>query len=176
MGWDTAIGAGAFAASTGRPKTKPKRSQSERFRELWPDIREMILPRRGIFAHRLRADGDQPAVRAGAAALDQVSDRQRDRQASGATCWRRWCCGAGRDADPGRHFVFADATAFESRAAPDRRTAPEGAGARGAAAGRLLRRQQERRAGLAHHERRGRRAQPDRHWAGGFRRRPADGR
>jgi ABC-type multidrug transport system fused ATPase/permease subunit len=31
--------------------TKPtKLSQSERFRELWPDIREMILPRRGIFA------------------------------------------------------------------------------------------------------------------------------
>ncbi|HEY1755581.1 MAG TPA: ABC transporter ATP-binding protein [Bryobacteraceae bacterium] len=29
---------------------KPKVSQSERFRELWPDIREMILPRRGIFA------------------------------------------------------------------------------------------------------------------------------
>jgi ABC-type multidrug transport system fused ATPase/permease subunit len=27
-----------------------KLSQSERFRELWPDIREMILPRRGIFA------------------------------------------------------------------------------------------------------------------------------
>jgi ABC-type multidrug transport system fused ATPase/permease subunit len=27
---------------------KPKRSQSERFRELWPDIREMISPRRGI--------------------------------------------------------------------------------------------------------------------------------
>jgi ABC-type multidrug transport system fused ATPase/permease subunit len=29
---------------------KPKVSQSERFRELWPDIKEMILPRRGIFA------------------------------------------------------------------------------------------------------------------------------
>ena len=29
---------------------KPKRSQSERFRELWPDIREMIQPRRGILA------------------------------------------------------------------------------------------------------------------------------
>ncbi|PYT14731.1 MAG: ABC transporter permease [Acidobacteria bacterium] len=27
---------------------KPKRSQSERLRELWPDLREMILPRRGI--------------------------------------------------------------------------------------------------------------------------------
>jgi ABC-type multidrug transport system fused ATPase/permease subunit len=29
---------------------KPKRSQSERFRELWPDIREMVQPRRGILA------------------------------------------------------------------------------------------------------------------------------
>jgi ABC-type multidrug transport system fused ATPase/permease subunit len=29
---------------------KPKRSQSERFRELWPDIREMVHPRRGILA------------------------------------------------------------------------------------------------------------------------------
>ena len=29
---------------------KPKLSQSERFRELWPDIREMVAPRRGILA------------------------------------------------------------------------------------------------------------------------------
>ncbi len=29
---------------------KPKKSQSERFRELWPDIREMVMPRRGILA------------------------------------------------------------------------------------------------------------------------------
>src|ERR1700691_1906802 len=29
---------------------KQKLSQSERLRELWPDIRELILPRRGIFA------------------------------------------------------------------------------------------------------------------------------
>ncbi len=31
-------------------KPLPKRSQSERIRELWPDLREMILPRRKIFA------------------------------------------------------------------------------------------------------------------------------
>jgi ABC-type multidrug transport system fused ATPase/permease subunit len=31
-------------------KPKPKASQSERLRELWPDIKELILPRRGIFA------------------------------------------------------------------------------------------------------------------------------
>src|SRR5208282_4600719 len=29
---------------------KAKRGQSERFRELWPDIREMVQPRRGILA------------------------------------------------------------------------------------------------------------------------------
>ncbi len=31
-------------------KPAAKRSQSERLRELWPDLREMILPRRGILA------------------------------------------------------------------------------------------------------------------------------
>jgi ABC-type multidrug transport system fused ATPase/permease subunit len=31
-------------------KSKPKRSGSERLRDLWPDLREMILPRRGILA------------------------------------------------------------------------------------------------------------------------------
>src|SRR5580698_4119937 len=44
---------GERRAGLPRPGTgaKPsKLSQSERFRELWPDIREMILPRRGIFA------------------------------------------------------------------------------------------------------------------------------
>src|ERR1700733_4218863 len=34
----------------GSKAAKPKVNQSERFRELWPDIKEMILPRRGIFA------------------------------------------------------------------------------------------------------------------------------
>src|SRR6185436_17022635 len=29
---------------------KPKRKQSEQLRELWPDLREMILPRRKILA------------------------------------------------------------------------------------------------------------------------------
>jgi subfamily B ATP-binding cassette protein MsbA len=29
---------------------KPKKTQSERLRELWPDLREMILPRRGLLA------------------------------------------------------------------------------------------------------------------------------
>ncbi len=57
--------------------SKVKASQSERFRELWPDIKEMILPRRGIFAHGLPADGDQPGGAPGAAVLHQAADRQR---------------------------------------------------------------------------------------------------
>jgi hypothetical protein len=28
----------------------PKRTQSERLREIWPDLREMILPRRKLLA------------------------------------------------------------------------------------------------------------------------------
>ncbi len=32
------------------PKTKPKKTTSQRFRDVWPDIREMIKPRRGILA------------------------------------------------------------------------------------------------------------------------------
>jgi ABC-type multidrug transport system fused ATPase/permease subunit len=35
---------------TGNKMPKPKTSQSERFRELWPDIKAMVLPRRKIFA------------------------------------------------------------------------------------------------------------------------------
>ena len=81
-----------------------------------------------------------------------------------------------RDPDSGRDFVYSHAASFQSRTAPDRRTAPESPAAHRPAAGRLLRRQQERRAGFAHHERRGRRAQPDRHRPGRIRRRPDDRR
>ncbi|MDP8982649.1 MAG: ABC transporter ATP-binding protein/permease [Acidobacteriota bacterium] len=31
-----------------KPSSKPKKPTSERFRELWPDIKEMIRPRRGV--------------------------------------------------------------------------------------------------------------------------------
>jgi subfamily B ATP-binding cassette protein MsbA len=34
----------------GVPSKQPKKPQSERFKELWPDLREMIEPRRGILA------------------------------------------------------------------------------------------------------------------------------
>ncbi len=48
------MGHGERRAGLPRPQAtgaKPsKHSQSERFRELWPDIKEMIKPRRGIFA------------------------------------------------------------------------------------------------------------------------------
>ena len=50
-GWDgTRRAAGANRSRNTEALSKVKASQSERFRELWPDIREMILPRRGIFA------------------------------------------------------------------------------------------------------------------------------
>src|SRR5579871_1624455 len=38
----------SHAATAEGDKSKPKRKQSERLRELWPDLREMILPRRKI--------------------------------------------------------------------------------------------------------------------------------
>ncbi len=39
---------GLARPGTGAPA--PKHSKSERFRELWPDIKQMVYPRRGIFA------------------------------------------------------------------------------------------------------------------------------
>ena len=42
--------AGRPADPLGGAAPKPKVSQSERLRELWPDIKELIMPRRGIFA------------------------------------------------------------------------------------------------------------------------------
>ena len=76
---------------------------------------------------------------------------------------------------PGDHFVFEHAVAVEGGAAHDRRSAPAGAAACGPPVGEFLRREPQRAAGFADHERRGRRAQPDRHWPGGVCRRPADG-
>jgi hypothetical protein len=35
---------------TPQSPAKPKKSSSRRFKELWPDIREMIRPRQGILA------------------------------------------------------------------------------------------------------------------------------
>ena len=68
------------------------------------------------------------------------------------------------------------ADSLQSRAATDRRTAPQSPAAHRPVAGLLLRHQQDRHAGLAHHDRRGRHAQSDRHRAGRIRRRPADRR
>jgi len=57
MGFATGHGEGGRRAGANRDsgptfvtKLKPKKQGGERFRELWPDIREMIRPRRGIFA------------------------------------------------------------------------------------------------------------------------------
>ena len=43
-------GGGRSKPASDSPPAKPKASQSERFRELWPDLREMIYPRRGLLA------------------------------------------------------------------------------------------------------------------------------
>ena len=120
------------------------------------------------------ADGRQPRFRPGAARLHQVPGGRHHRQApfpEAPSARRR---GADRHADPGNNLLLADADAVEGGAEADRRTAAAGAGARRPPAGGLLRLQQDRHAGVAHHERRGGRAQPDRHRAGGFRRRTAD--
>jgi subfamily B ATP-binding cassette protein MsbA len=50
MGHGERRGPRSTEAQTAAKLSKSKATQSERFRELWPDIREMILPRRGIFA------------------------------------------------------------------------------------------------------------------------------
>ncbi len=74
-------------------------------------------------------------------------------------------------ADSGLHLVRAHAVALQGGAAHDRRTAPEGAATHRAAVGQFLRREPHRRAGVAHHDRRRGRAQPDRHRTGGLCRR-----
>ena len=125
---------------------------------------------------RLSVDDRQPAVRPGAPALHQNSDRYRHRQASDGFADSAGAGNSGGDADSGRNLVFPYADSFQSRPTPDRRTAPESPAAHRPAPGGLLRRQQERRPGLAHHDRCGRRTQPDRHGTGGLRRRFDDRR
>ena len=67
-------------------------------------------------------------------------------------------------------------TGFQSRATIDRRNAPQGPGAHRTASGLVLRRQQVRNAGVAHHDRRGRHPQLARHRADRIFGRPADRR
>ncbi len=76
---------------------------------------------------------------------------------------------------PGSHLLFADPASLEIVAAHDHRIASQGAGAHRPAAGGVLRREQDRRAGLADHERRRRDSESDRHRTHRFCRRHHDG-
>ena len=57
------------------PQSSPKKRSSERLRELWPDIRDMLRPRRRLLAIGLRADGNRPRLQPGLASFDEISDR-----------------------------------------------------------------------------------------------------
>ena len=158
--------------SPAKPKVKPRKAFAQRLAAVEGTGAAAPRHARG----RLRAHGDQPALQPGDARFHPLSGGPRGGQARGLAAEpddRRRVC---RHADSGHHLVLAHPTAFEGRAAADRGTAAQSAGTRGPAVGGLLRRQQIRRAGLAHHERRGGRSQPDRHGSGGFRRRPVDRR
>ena len=110
-----------------------------------------------------------------APAFAQVFVRQRDRQASGVPVAAHRAGGCRRDDLAGHDFLLAHAAAFEIVPANDHGAAHCGAGAYRAAAGIVLRREQDGRACFADHERRRGRAQSDRHGSGGFRRRNRHG-
>ena len=90
------------------------------------------------------AHGHQPRFRPGASLHDEISGRQRDDPPPDAAVDAAGGRRASRDDSAGRDFLHADANAFESGAADDHRAAQEGAGARRAPAGRVLRREQNR--------------------------------
>ena len=123
---------------------------------------------------RLRAHGDQPGLRAGAARLDQISDRQHSAPGSGQQAAAAGGHRVQRHGGSGGYLIFADAALVESGAAPDHGSAQAGAAARGPALGELLRREPHGRAGFADHDRCGGRTEPDRHRPGGFCRRHPD--
>ena len=113
--------------------------------------------------HRAAADGGESGGWSGAARLDEIRRRQHSRQApdpvSGAGGPSAARCGGGS----GNYFLLAHAAALESSAAHDRRIAQASAGAHRPAPGFLPRFEQNRGAGHAHHERRRRPAEFDRH-------------
>ncbi len=119
------------------------------------------------------AHGHQPRLRPGSARVDQVPGRRRPGQkASRETALDRGRGSAG-DHHPGDHLVFPDPAALEGGPAAHRRPAHAGAAAHRPSLRQLLRRHPHGRPGVAHHDRRGRRAQPDRHRPGRLCRRPA---
>ena len=104
------------------PQT-PKKRSSERLRELWPDIRELIRPRRGVLAlgFLLMAIGTPCGLVLPASTkylIDDVIGKKHDSSAAAAGAGCHGC-----HHDPGHHVVRAHATGFESRAASDRRAA-----------------------------------------------------
>src|ERR1700688_1494023 len=123
----------------------------------------------------VRAVGYQPGCRTHPARLDEVSCRRRDWEAAAEAAASSRADGDCGDFDSGAFFFCADATAVEIGAADDHRFAQAGASAHWAAFGKFLRFEQNRSAGFADYERRGRGADPDRDGTGGICRRVDDG-
>ena len=124
---------------------------------------------------RIRADGDQSHFRACAASFDEIFPRRRDSETPGTPVAGDRARGGHRDYYSRTYVLRADATTIEILLAHDFRAARKSAGAHRPAAGVVLRREQNRRADFADHERRGRRAQSDWHRPGGIRGRNPDG-
>ena len=121
-----------------------------------PRAQEPARPRAG-------ADAGQPPGRPRPARVVQVSGRRSDRQGAArpadADCHGR----RRRDRDPGGHVLPQLADSRRRRAARHHRDAQARAGAGHAPAGALLRLDADRRAAVAHHERRRRHPEPGRH-------------
>ena len=162
-----------------RQERKTAATASQRKRNstgsLLPDVLALIKPRRWDFGGGIWADGDQPRFRPGAAGFHKIFPRRRDSETPSTAVAGDRPGGGHRDCYSRTYVLRADATTIEILLAHDFRTARKSAGAHRPAAGVVLRREQNRRADFADHERRGRRAQSDRHRAGGIRGRNPDG-
>ena len=112
----------------------------------------------------LRADGHQSPCGTGLARFHEISCGQRHQQTANPTADSDCAGCARRYGYSGLDIVHADAAALQVRAKNDCRPATSSAGTHRQASGFLLRRQQNGRVGVTHHERRGRRAES--HWDG----------
>ena len=126
------------------------------------------VPRAGVGASpapgdRPDADDDQPPGRHRAAGAVEVRHRRRDREGPARAAGADRAGGRRRDGRPGVHQLRPVADPRRRRAARDHRHAQARPGQDHAAAGALLRLDAERRAAVAHHERRRRHPQPGRH-------------
>ena len=155
--------------------SKPKGKPSDHLKSVLPLLKELIRPRRGLLALGFLL---MVVNRVCGLVLPASTKFLIDNVIGKHQTWLLKplvLAVLGATVDPGRHLVHAHPVALQGGAAADRGTAPQSAGAHRPPAGGLLRRQQDRRAGLAHHDRRGGRPQPDRHRPGGIRRRHSDG-